>query len=175
MPRITVYVSDELAEATNKWRDQLNLSKIASSAIISEIAKLEKLPDVPDELGTLVATLREQKDNLQSESYHNGFEWGTDISFVEELFTYGDFLDLERRMENDPSPRSYSGEWLPISFRDKLVDLLSEFVCRHENISIVGFDSDSLLHPMNKYDFDEWARGLSNGALAVWKKVKGKI
>lgn len=170
MPNITIYVSDELAQDINRWRDQLNLSEIARGAIISEIGKLERQPEVPDDLYWLVPTLREQKANLQSKSYRLGYELGIEDAHLVEAVSYVDFLELERRAKSKPNPSSYR-EWL------------TEDVIGFMEAMEAGFREDpddsswQLFGDFSPEDLDreEWLRGFCHGVLAVWKKIKDRI
>jgi len=171
MPTITIYVSDEVRESIEKWRDQLNLSELARRAIMAEIEKLERLPEVnDDDLEALIARLREQKEQMKSRSYLHGYELGSQLFMLEDAFRYADFVDLERRMENNPHPESYL-EWLPEWTENALFneDWIATRLDDGTEVSMADaaqLDGD---------DLEEWIHGFCSAALQAWKRIKEKI
>lgn len=93
MPRVTVYVPDDLAEEAEGRKDALNLSQIFQQALRYELAKLKRLEKGQDDMQALIERLRAEKAESEGQAMAEGRaeaeSWVKSATY-DELMMYGE-------------------------------------------------------------------------------------
>jgi hypothetical protein len=151
--KLTITIPDELAAELKPWRDRMNISKTCAAAIEAKISTLAGLPDGSNGLTHLdfvglVSRLRAEKRQLHEADYQAGYTRGLQVA---EGCTYSDFL--------------YYGELATSGRAVAFEDLTDD---DREELSY-GLQDGTVT------DAQAYARGLVDGLMVVWDKVRTKI
>lgn len=155
--KVTLSISDDLAEKIRRYRDRLNQSAIFAEAISKEIVKLE-LQSMAGDLTTAFERLRGQYGEYEKQHYLLGYQaglaWATDEAHYADLkrlaTAYGDpTLFISQVMDV-----CQSGHPMPPSERNKLMDL----------------SGNDPAH----FNREGYARGWIDAVNGVWKMVAKK-
>jgi len=151
---ITITVPDELGAKVEKWKDQMDVSKVCQKALQTEIVRLEGFPKFGGDLWETLERLREDKET----SYQVGWQIG--VEYVKEEV---DLAEL-RRVRN----LAFSlFEDLPRRCRDRFEQLTARHAGEEGSV-----DGESRDLPLNR---EEYARGCRDGIKALAAFLEDKI
>lgn len=147
--RVTISISDELAERLEPWRSRINVSRVCAEALAKQVAVLEDLPKEVLELQEVISRLRQEKPESQGTDKRIGFEDG--LAFARDC----SYRELKRNVQAVDELRG-----TPFGFElpeDSKADLTERI-------------QDGEVIEAEPY-VDGWVRGL----MQFWGIVKGKI
>ena len=161
MARVTVYLSDELSERLNRYRDKLNISGICSTAIEKEIRILEDLPEDRKDMDEIVAQVRERILRLREDKrkeervwfkkgYEAGLKWAREEADYEGLRKYGEGMPVVEHGTSGAKRTRYIRSREEIMVRKAAGDCPSDMLVYYE---------------------EGWMKGVQ----AVWELVKDKL
>ena len=153
--KVTLTVSDALAERIDRFRDRLNQSAIFAAAIDKEIRQME-VPTVKGDLAGVVERLRQQRDTAREEWHAHGVEDGT--GYAREQADFTELYQLRTLAD--------SSDWARMEPYYRLGSLAQEY--GHEILSDYKREGEPILY--NEY----WA-GFCDGMLSVWNAVKAQL
>ncbi len=171
MPKMSIYVSDEMKARIDEAGDRANWSGIAQRAFGVELNHLESVK----EIGTMtdvIERLRASKEKTAEASAEHGQtagrEWAKRSAEYDELKRVAaiDIDDIGAAIDD------YSAlEIVAMAITGDKAEVRT-FIFDHEGLeSIFGVDSDMLEMTLTA----EWVEGFVQGAAAVWEEVANKI
>ena len=116
MPRLNIFVPDDLHENLEKIRDTLNVSAICQDALRREMARRQPLTGDIEVTEEIVERLRSEKEDYERESRDRGFrmgiEWARRAKFSG-LRRWGDYKPgSPERLANLDTPPYETVKWL---------------------------------------------------------------
>jgi hypothetical protein len=87
MARLTVSIPQDLHDRLDRWRDNINISRICQEALERELLRLEELPQDAMALGDMVRRLSEEKADGDrhwfSQGVADGMTWARGAAYVD--------------------------------------------------------------------------------------------
>jgi hypothetical protein len=100
MARLTVSIPQDLHDRLDRWRDNINISRICQEALERELRRLEELPEDAVALGDMVRRLSKEKADGDrrwfSQGVADGMTWARSAGYV----------DLRATAEGSPTATS---------------------------------------------------------------------
>lgn len=162
--RINISVPDDLHSELDKWREQVNVSRICQEALRKELHHLQ-LQEAPVELGAeRIEMLRAEK--AESEAFWRGLgaehgrEWATTQAHYVDLKYFGTF-----REGRPPSERHG-----PVEF--ELPEEVTGHPGLHYRHRLQDDPTVDLWAERVGLDEEAYKKGWLDGVEAVWKQVK---
>jgi hypothetical protein len=158
--RITLSVQDALHAEMEKWKGELNFSRVFQDAIREKIERKENFQKRLDSGGfdmeATVERLRAERDEgeeiLFDEGKNDGLEWAK----------YSHYSSLKDALEWDPTNGEVPDQ---ADLREEIQDMI------HDDEHL-GFEA-------NSWEMDDvttkWAKGWVEGVQEFWSQVEGKL
>ncbi|MFC1741853.1 hypothetical protein ACFL3V_04930 [Nanoarchaeota archaeon] len=140
MAKISIHIPDETLERVRMYKDQLNISKICSTALLREVETISNVPPMVEETRKLIDRLAKETQKKHIESFNLGVKlalaqmskvtyeqlrfWGSMVFsekqrliLPEELENYLEKVSLEKQMSHPLHRPSFSKGWLSVMKR----------------------------------------------------------
>lgn len=180
MPRMTVYIPDDLKARMDKTREEVNWSQLACAAFerkLGDIASRKARKNMED----VIERLRASKQSSGSARFRAGFEVGQD--WARDSAEASELENLERLHDSAAGRTKYEKTWIGIFDRsvdhdyDSLPEaLFSQIRPADEDDSS---EAEEFWERLGGHDWEElpgsWYRGFCEGALDIWRQVKDKL
>jgi predicted CopG family antitoxin len=151
MKRISVSLPDSLYEKMQKFKEEVNYSKVARGAIEAEIRKFEFWNDSVKDIANIIERFRKEKKELMNNWEKKGFEWGQD--FVKN----SQFYEVESYIETLPKLLEIDQPW---PNDDVALDYEEHF----------REDPEWTITAAKGF----W-KGFAKGAISLWREIKDQI
>ena len=150
MKRISVSLPDSLYEKMQKFKEEINYSKVARTAIETEIRKFELWDNSVKDIASTIERFRKEKEELMNKWEKEGFESGQD--FVKDSKLY----EVEAYIETLPTLLKLNQPWPG----DDGLDYVANYKGDPDwtNTAAKGF----------------W-KGFVKGATSLWREIKDQI
>ena len=162
MARITVYLSDDLADRLKSYRKKLNISEICSEAIHKSVTELEEMKEdlmqIQDAVLRLKASKREFEDLAYGLGYKEGYKWARDEASFRELSEVAERTRIYLHVAISPE-RRIDGQDTP------LVASIRESQDKQFEMHCASHDLDE-----GRYWY-----GWASGADDLWNKVRAEL
>jgi hypothetical protein len=168
----SVSVPDSLAEKMDKWKKQINYSKLFQEVVEMEIVHkegLEKQIVGDDEMKAIIQRLHNENKQLAGRrskmGENDGVAWAKTAKLEEILYVVNDFTPFSLQNIDDPSP--YNPK------EDKVLG--SFFRSKMESVREFKMDYDHEGNRVPNDAFLEWEQGFHKGVDWFWSQIKDKI
>jgi hypothetical protein len=180
MPRMTVYIPDDLKARMEKTRDEINWSQLACAAFerkLGDIASGKARKNMDD----VIERLRASKQSPGTGRFKAGFEVGQD--WARDTAEASELENLERFHDLTANRTKYEKTWIGIFDLsiDHDYDSLPEALFYHIRPSDDddSSEAEAFWEKLGGNDWQDlpgsWFRGFCEGALDIWRQVKDKL
>lgn len=105
-PRMNISITPELRDELEKYRDEINISKVCRSALEQRIESLKRSKGILTEnLDETIARLKQEKADYINDFYEMGFKLGytrASVASFSELMEVVDNIHIDTQLSNEP-------------------------------------------------------------------------
>ena len=172
MPKISIYVPDEMKARMDEAGDRANWSAIAQRAFGVELNHLQSVKEIGS-MTDVIERLRASKENSAQASIVDGRvagrDWAKRAAEYDELKRVAALnADMLIEFYEEPdAPRAIVMEAI-IGDRDEARDVFRQ---RSDTAELFSVDEDMLEVTLTQ----EWLAGFVEGAQAIWEEIADKI
>jgi hypothetical protein len=164
MPRVTLYVADDLKARMDEVGEAVNWSAIAQRAF-REAVSIHTLRKDPSDMKEVVERLRASKVRVQEEAFQSGQDYGRTWAK-----TNAEFDELQRIAESEQSE-----EFQRAIDNDDGVETLQRLIDPQEEMDRSDWESFWERHANVQPPSEVFARGFVDGAAEVYNEIADQL